>query len=200
MIRYLLIAVIAYLLGSVSTGMTIAAIMNRNDLRTKGSKNIGATNVQRVLGNLPGILTLIGDGAKGFLACLIGHWILGESGAMVGGLFAVIGHNWPLYYGFKGGKGVACSTGVYLFVNPTVLLFAAIAFLISVLVTGFVSLGSMVALAVTAVLMIVFHLSQPLYWLWALILFAMCVWRHRENIRRLKDGTEHKFSFNRKKS
>ena len=111
--KYLLSAVIAYLLGSISTGILVSKKAGR-DIRQEGSKNTGASNALRVLGLKGGALVFVGDFLKASLAVIIGRLIAGENGGMIGGLFVVLGHNWPVFFGFKGGKGIACSTAVLL--------------------------------------------------------------------------------------
>ncbi len=198
MLLSLLVAVLAYLLGSFSTGLTLAKSKGV-DIRNKGSKNTGASNVLRVMGLKSGAVTFLGDFLKAAAACLLGGLILpGETfgvtpyGAMLGGLFAVLGHNWPVFYGFKGGKGVACSAAVVFFVSP---LWGIIAILICIGVialTRFISLGSMTLLFTYMVLMCIAHWGEWAVCLFTVLLFVLCVWRHRANIKRLLNGTEAK--------
>ncbi len=192
------VAVIAYLLGCISTGLIIAGKSGVN-LREMGSKNTGASNVLRVMGLRKGLFTFLGDFLKAILACLMGTWLLPEAtfgipgfGMMLAGLFVIIGHNWPVFYGFKGGKGVACSSAVIFFVNP---LWGIISILICVAVialTRYISLGSMTMLLCYMVLMSIAFWGQWFTCAWTLVLFILCVFRHRANIQRLKDGTENK--------
>lgn len=194
----LAVSVIAYLLGCFSTGITLSRAMGV-DIRTKGSKNTGASNVLRVLGLKSGVVTFLGDFFKAALACLIGGWLLPGTvfgierfGVMLAGLFAVIGHNWPVFYGFKGGKGVACSAAVVFLVQP---LWGILAILIAVAViaaTRFISLGSMLLLGSYMVFMCIDHWGEWFTCLFTAVLFVMCVWRHRTNIQRLLSGTENK--------
>lgn len=194
----ILVAVIAYLLGCFSTGLTVSG-KKGVDIRNQGSKNTGASNVLRVMGLKSGLITFVGDFIKATLACWIGSLILPNAvfgieryGMMLGGLFAVIGHNWPVFYGFKGGKGVACSAAVILFVDP---LYGAIAIVICVAViaiTRFISLGSMTMLLSYMILMCIAHWGQWVICAFTLILLLLCVWRHRANIQRLLNGTENK--------
>ena len=112
----LLCCLIAYLLGSLSFGLIVADKANGPDLRKVGSGNTGASNVQRTMGWKYGLITFAGDALKGVAACLIAEWITGDHMAsLAAGLFVIIGHNWPVYYGFRGGKGVAASCGVLLY-------------------------------------------------------------------------------------
>lgn len=192
------IAAAAYLLGSVSTGLIIAGRSGVN-LREAGSKSTGASNVLRVMGLKMGAATFLGDALKAVLACLLGSLLLPGAafgipgfGVMLAGLFAIIGHNWPVFYGFRGGKGVACSAAIIFFANP---LWGGIAIAICVVViavTRFISLGSMTMLFTYAALMCAARPGQWFVWLWVILLFVMCVYRHRANISRLAKGTENK--------
>lgn len=194
-LRYILAAVIAYLLGCISTGLIVAR-NSGHDLRTEGSKNTGATNVLRILGTKKGLLTFAGDFVKSTVAMLIGAWIAGRNGALLAGLMVVIGHNWPVFYGFKGGKGVACSVAV-LFLFFWQGLIAGAAAILVIWKTRFISAGSMTMMGLFAVLLLI---TEP-FWpvgIWGLALAALCFYRHRANIQRLKNGTENKLSFKKK--
>lgn len=194
----LLIAVLAYLLGSFSTGITISRAQGV-DIRTKGSKNTGASNVLRVLGLKSGVFTFVGDVLKAVLACVIGALLLPGAtfgvngwGMMLAGLFAILGHNWPVFYGFKGGKGVACSGAVVFLLSPLWGTIAIAICLVVIAVTRFISLGSMTLLFTYMVLMCAAHWGEWVVCLFTVVLFALCVWRHRTNIQRLISGTENK--------
>ena len=144
----ILVCAISYLLGSVSFGILTSKAANGPDLRKVGSGNTGASNVQRTMGWKFGLITFAGDVMKGLAACLIGRLLTGSHmGALLAGFFAVIGHNWPVFYGFKGGKGVATSCGVmcFCFPVPALICFAAAAGLIAW--KRYISLGSMVLLS-----------------------------------------------------
>lgn len=188
--KYLLTAIIGYLLGSISTGILVSKMAGR-DIRAEGSHNTGASNALRVLGVKGGALTFLGDFAKAALAVLIGRWIAGEYGGLVGGLAVVLGHNWPVFFGFQGGKGVACSAAVLMLVCPWQGAVAAAVCLIVIAVTKYISLGSMTMLAVFFLLVLFTRPFWP-YTVWAFVLLALCVYRHRSNIERLKNGTENK--------
>lgn len=193
-----LVAAVSYLLGCISTGILIAKQAGVN-IREHGSNNTGASNVLRVMGLKKGAITFIGDFVKAILACWLGSLLLPGTvfgvagfGAMLAGLFVVIGHNWPVFFGFKGGKGVACSAAVIFFVNP---LWGIISILICIGViylTRFISLGSMVMLFCYMVLMCVTHWGQWFTCLFTVALFVLCLYRHRGNIKRLLNGTENK--------
>lgn len=194
----ILVAAIAYLLGCISTG-TLIANAQGVDIRNKGSKNTGASNVLRVMGLKSGLFTFLGDFIKATLACWIGSLILPGStfgvegyGMMLGGLFAVLGHNWPVFFGFKGGKGVACSAAVIFFVNPLLGIISILICVAVIAITRFISAGSMTMLLSYMILMCATHWGQWLTCLFTVVLLALCVWRHRGNIERLMNGTENK--------
>ena len=195
-LKYLLIAVIGYLLGSISTGILYSRTLGQ-DIRTQGSENAGATNMARVHGISKGLITLLGDSLKGVLATLIGLWIAGQTGAMIGGAAAAIGHMWPVFFGFKGGKGVATLLGVGLVIDPPVLLIALAIAVLTIVLTKYVSLGSMVGVTAFTIGVIISKGFWPVG-LWAAALSALSCWRHRTNIQRLLKGTENKFSISKK--
>ena len=187
--------VIAYLLGSVSGGLTVARFFNGPDLRKVGSGNTGASNVQRTMGWKYGLITFACDSLKGVLACWIAQLLTGDHmTCLIAGLFVVIGHNWPVYYGFRGGKGVAASCGVllYCFPIPALICFAATIALIAV--TRYISLGSMFLLTSYAVLV---NLTYDGCWktyvlIWSILMALICIARHHQNIVRLIQGKENK--------
>ena len=195
-IKGILVVIIAYLLGCFSTGILISRSKGV-DIRNAGSKNTGTSNVLRVMGIKSGLLTFVGDCGKALLACWIGSlllpqpvWGIERFGVMLAGLVVILGHNWPVFYQFKGGKGVACSAAVVVFVSP---LWGGIACLVAIIViawTRYISVGSMCLLFAFTVGMVI---SQQWYGVvFGSILLLLCVWRHRENIKRLCNGTENK--------
>ena len=191
---FLLTCVVIYLVAAIPTGVVLTRLMGLEDVRSKGSGNIGATNVYRVAGKLPGILTLIGDILKGFLPLLaVKHW-LNPTPLQLGlaGVVAIIGHCYPVYLRFRGGKGVATALGIFLILDPQALLGGCVAFLLAVALTRYISLGSVLAATTAPLLTIVFHRPLPLV-LCACAIGALIIWRHRENLRRLRAGTENRF-------
>lgn len=192
------IAAIGYLLGCFSTGILISRQAGVN-IREAGSKNTGASNVLRVLGLGRGAVTFLGDSLKAALACWIGSLLLPGAtygiegfGVMIGGLGAILGHNWPAFFSFKGGKGIASSTAVVLFVDP---LFGGIAIALCVLLIiwkRYISLGSLVMLFTFMSLICVFHSGQWFACVFSAVLFLLGLVRHRTNIQRLREGTENK--------
>ncbi|MBR1585034.1 MAG: glycerol-3-phosphate 1-O-acyltransferase PlsY [Clostridia bacterium] len=189
-IRYLLCALIAYLLGSISTGILIAG-KSGHDIRKEGSHNTGASNALRILGLKGGALTFLGDFLKAALAVTAGLLIAQRNGGLIAGLFVVLGHNWPVFFGFQGGKGIACSTAVLLILYPWQGAAAALICLAVIAVTKYISVGSLTMLTVFFILLI---FTEP-FWpvaVWALVLLILGVYRHRGNIERLRNGTENK--------
>lgn len=194
MIMKILCALIGYVLGSVSAGMLISRAMGK-DLRSAGSHNTGATNALRVLGTKAGVTTFMGDFAKAAIAVLLGKLLYGARGGMIAGLFAVIGHNWPVFFEFKGGKGVACTVAVILLMNFKQGAIAGILCLAVIALTKYVSLGSLVMVTSFAFLMLLrtlFRGGSLISFVWALLLMALVFYRHKENIQRLKNGNERK--------
>lgn len=189
-LRYVLACVLGYLIGCFSTGLLVAK-NSGHDIRSEGSKNTGATNVLRVLGVKKGLLTFAGDFVKATCAMLIGAWLLGKNGALLGGFAAVIGHNWPVFYGFKGGKGVACTIALMFLFLWQGLIAGALAILV-VWRTKYVSLASITLTTSFAILLLITESFFPAG-VWAIALALLCVWRHRTNIQRLLNGTENKF-------
>ncbi len=193
-LSYTAAAVAGYLLGSISTGLIVANSSSHMDIRKEGSKSTGATNVLRVLGKKPAAITFVGDFLKVLLAMVIGSLLDGQYGAMMGGLAGIIGHNWPVYYQFKGGKGVASSVAVMLYIFPLYGVISLLFFFALVAWTKYISLGSMVMLTLFAALVIIFNWGSWLVCLWAVSIAALSIFRHRANIGRLLKGTENKLS------
>lgn len=183
--------VFAYLLGSIPVGVILARTKG-TDPRNIGSGNIGATNVMRAAGKATGILTLAGDILKGFLPIVIA-FVFNESRAVIGavGLATFLGHLFPVFLRFKGGKGVATALGVYLALNPIAVLIDVIVFVLILLKWRYVSLGSLVGVAVMPLLLYLLHAPYHYIYL-ALILGALIFIKHRDNIKRLIAGTENK--------
>ena len=190
--KYILAAVIAYLLGSVCSSIPLSKRRKGVDIRTKGSGNAGATNVARVFGLRMGFITLGLDMAKTVAAMLIGQQLCGVMGEAISGAFCIIGHCFPLYFGFKGGKGV--SVGAALGLMTGLLVFAVIiaVFLVTAFASRKVSLGSILAAVTLPVASFIFNAPTPLL---AMNAFSavLVVLMHRENIRRLINGTEGDF-------
>ena len=192
--KYILAAVIAYLLGSVCSSIPLSKRCKGVDIRTKGSGNAGATNVARVFGLRVGFITLGLDMAKTVAAMLIGQQLCGVMGEAISGAFCIIGHCFPLYFGFKGGKGV--SVGAALGLMTGIPVFAAIigVFLATAFVSRKVSLGSILAAVSLPIFSILFGAETPIV-IVNVFSAVLVIVMHRENIRRLINGTEPKISF-----
>lgn len=205
MATYIIVAIIAYLLGSISFSVIISKKMAGFDVREKGSGNAGSTNVLRTVGKKAAVLTLICDCLKGVLAILIAY-IAGnivkdiDKSLLVqlAGIFVVIGHTFPVFFKFKGGKGVATSLGVLLMVNWQIGLICLVFALVLMALTRFVSLGSVAAAVLFPVLTVFIrtnYLVPGNYIIFGIILAAFVIFNHRENVKRLLEGKENKLSF-----
>jgi glycerol-3-phosphate acyltransferase PlsY len=206
-LAYIIVAVAAYLLGSIPTGYLVAKAKGI-DIQKAGSGNIGATNAMRVLGKPAGIFVMVVDALKGFVAVvlisyLIGFWLSqGKRGnyeeeiayrlPVVAGIFAVLGHNYTCWLKFKGGKGIATTAGVYLALAPVALLIALAIFILSIVVTRYVSVGSIAAAAVLPVA-VWFNRGNLFLEVVTIALCALAIYKHKSNIKRLMAGTESRF-------
>lgn len=216
-ISLLLVAVISYLLGSCNSSIITIKLLKHEDIREKGSKNAGLTNTLRCYGKIPALITLIGDLAKGIIAVLISTAIysfitgvpFGELKFVgyIAGIFAIIGHIFPIYYGFKGGKGILVSCSILIIIDPITFAIEIPFFIIMVAITRYVSVSSIAAAILYPIVTFCvqyFALGMPLN---AVILdtvlvactSALLIYMHKPNIIRLKNGTENKFSFKSKK-
>jgi glycerol-3-phosphate acyltransferase PlsY len=186
------LVIFAYLLGSIPTGLVLAKALADIDPRQGGSRNIGATNVMRTAGKALGAVTLIGDVLKGVIpVCLTLFLQRGEWWIAAAGLAAFVGHCFPIYIGFKGGKGVATSLGVYLPLTPLALLVNVLVFASALGVTRMVSVGSITAAIVMPFL--IFLGNYPLaYLIMSICVGAIVIYRHKENIKRIIAGKENK--------
>lgn len=198
MLNYIIIAVIAYLLGSISFGMIVAKLKGGPNLREVGSKNTGATNVLRVMGVKTGLIVFVLDILKALIACIIGRVWMGLNGAMVAGLAVVIGHNWPCFFQLKGGKGVASTLAVMLMTFPIPACICYVIAIALILYTRYVSLGSITLAALFAAMVIATNWANWLVIGWVLIISGLLIWRHHANIDRLLKGNENKLSFKKK--
>ena len=201
----LLCVVIGYLFGLIQTGYIYGKI-KKIDIRKHGSGNAGTTNALRTLGWKAGGITFIGDCLKCVLAVTVVQFLFIQDPhqnlyAMYAGLGAVLGHNFPFYLKFKGGKGIASTAGLILAVNPIMFLIVAVVFISIVLITQYVSLASIVIMILFVIMVVVKGQSGMLllpnsdlyeYYAIAIVLALLAIWRHRANIKRLLNGTENK--------
>jgi acyl phosphate:glycerol-3-phosphate acyltransferase len=199
------IPVAAYLIGSIPFGILLAKLFGGVDVRKAGSGNIGATNVARVAGPLPGILTLVLDGVKGAAAVWLAARFTNESALWmtVAGLSALLGHCFPVWLRFRGGKGVATAAGMFLALCWPAALGAIGVFILVVLISRFVSLGSVSAAAAMPLLIYLLwaphHAPPPAITFGAFAAAMLVVYKHDANIQRLVEGREPKFSFGKSK-
>lgn len=196
---------IGYLFGLFQTGY-IYGMIHHVDIRKHGSGNAGTTNALRTLGWKAGAITFIGDCLKCVLAVVLVRLIFADSShvellAIYAGLGAVLGHNFPFYLNFKGGKGIASTVGLILAVNPVMFLVVAIVFIAIVWFTQYVSLGSIVIMVLFVIQVVIYGQMDGFgltggelyeFYAIAIVLAALAIWRHRANIKRLATGTENK--------
>ena len=185
-----LIAATAYLLGSVPFGLVVARALGLPDPRTIGSKNIGATNVLRTGSKTAALATVVLDGAKGTVAVLIARAIAGEDAAQIAGLAAFLGHIFSVFLGFKGGKGVATFLGVLIGLAPLLGAVACAVWLVTCIATRYSSLSAIVASASSPVVALLAGRGSAVVLL--IVIATLLIWKHRENIARLRAGTEAK--------
>ena len=190
-----LLIIVAYLIGAIPTGVILTRLTGMEDIRNVGSGNIGATNVYRIAGWKLGIATLIGDCLKGMLPLLIAQRGFNLTGSDLAGiaLAALIGHCYPIYLGFKGGKGVATALGIFLVLSLQAVLCALIVFVITLWRWRYISLASISAAVVLPLLILLFERSLPFFSA-TLIIAGIVIWKHKANIERLHSGTENKFN------
>lgn len=192
-LEVILSTITAYLIGSIPTGIIVAKILGAPDPRTVGSGNIGATNVGRAGGKAAGIITLAGDVLKGFLIILPAFYIFGSSPKEISimGLAVFLGHLFPVFLKFKGGKGVATALGIFLAIGPLQAALALLLFIIIAAIFRYVSVGSMISVASMPILLNLFASTSP-YVPLAVIIAVFIILKHSDNIKRLISGTENK--------
>lgn len=200
--------VIPYLLGSLNFGVILSRAKYKDDVRQHGSGNAGTTNMLRTYGKGAAVLTLLGDMLKAVIAVLFGYAMLllpaasdgvhvDKMGPAIAGLFVMLGHMFPCYFRFKGGKGVATAAMVVLLINPVVFAILLLAFIVIVAGTKYVSLASMMCMIFYPIILPAFREQGTACWT-AVIMALLVVFMHRENIRRLMNKTESKISFKKK--
>ncbi len=203
------VALVSYLLGSVSFAVIVSRIGAKDDVRNHGSGNAGMTNILRSYGKKMAAFTAIGDFGKGVIAVALGRIIFSLAGIQgidagyIAGLFVILGHLYPLFFGFKGGKGVLTSLGAAVIVSPIPFLVIAGIAIPTVFAVKIVSLISVIGFALYPVVVVAVDLllDKPLWGelLFSLIVSSLGIWKHRSNIQRLRAGTEYKFGQNNKR-
>ncbi len=185
----------AYLIGAIPTGLLLTRLLGGEDIRKAGSGNIGATNVYRVAGRKLGLITLLGDCLKGVIPVVFAQQLFHISGGSLAlvAMAAFIGHCFPVYLGFKGGKGVATALGIFLVLSPLSILGALIVFILVLWKWRYISLASISAAAIIPFLVLAVSHSFSLFGA-TLVIALLVIWRHRTNIERLRSGTENKFN------
>ncbi|MBR2582088.1 MAG: glycerol-3-phosphate acyltransferase [Oscillospiraceae bacterium] len=194
-LKYILIVVGGYLLGSVSISIILSRLLG-TDVRKKGSGNAGATNMARSYGLLAGFATLAGDFLKAVIVMAVGWWLCGDWGLMAGGMACTTGHCFPIFYDFRGGKGISVGAAIGLAIDWRVFIGIVIVFLIVAFLSKKASLGSVCAAVALVILTVVFaalHLITLPRLLLALYAAVLAVFQHRANIKRLSEGTEPDF-------
>ncbi len=186
----LIAAILGYLLGSIPFGLLLAKLAGHGDIRNIGSGNIGATNVLRTGNKKLAILTLLLDGSKGAFAIFITGTFVNQESALIAGIFAIIGHCYPVWLKFKGGKGVATALGVFLAAVPFAGAIACATWLTTALISKTSSLSALIA--VLTVPLVTFFVYGPAPATIALLITALIWWRHKDNIKRLIKGEEPK--------
>lgn len=201
--KYILLSLLAYFCGSLPSGVWIGKIFKGIDIRTVGSKNSGATNAYRNLGLKCGVGTLLADAIKGYLPLYIASlYNVSDKFIVLLGLIAIIAHSMSCFLNFKGGKGVATSLGVFLFLAPKAILVAALGFFIVVFSTRFVSLASITGAIILPIMIVILPakegINKGMLVTISFIIGAFVIYRHRSNIKRLLNGTESKIIFKKK--
>lgn len=196
MFWYILISIMAYLIGSINLSIILCKKIKGEDIRNFGSGNAGSTNTLRTLGKLPAAATLLFDILKGVIVVLVAqlisktNWIADPRlFIQLAGIFVILGHDFPIYYGFKGGKGVATSLGVIMAINPKIGAICFVFGILIIIVTRIVSLASVTVASLYAIA-VLFLMSD--YFIFSLIIVAILLFKHRGNIQRLIKGTERK--------
>ena len=189
--QIILFIVIAYLIGSISPALLVGKIFYNTDIRTMGSGNLGTTNTFRCLGKKAGVIVFVLDISKGIIARMLPSLVLGRVEYLsIFGAFAMIGHVYPIFANFKGGKAVATGSGVFIFLYPTLSLILVAIFFSTLFITGYVSLGSILICLTSIVYLSIFESGIDKW-----VMIVMCIfviYMHKSNIKRLLNGTENK--------
>ncbi len=211
----LIASLIGYFLGSCNSSIIVVKLLKGKDIREYGSNNAGLTNTLRCFGKGCALLTLIGDLTKGVVAVLLSRLICSLMNAginggdihyigYIAGFFAILGHIFPIYYGFRGGKGVLVGVSIFIVTDPPVFLILILIFIFILVISKYVSLSSIISAGLAPFITFVFHgliYDEPLkyallYSILSLLMSSVIIYMHKSNIERLKNGVENKFSFN----
>jgi len=214
----LIASVIGYFLGSCNSSIIVVKLLKGEDIRKFGSNNAGLTNTLRCFGKGCALLTLIGDLSKGVIAVILSRWIcsLMDAGinggdthyiGYIAGFFAILGHIFPIYYGFKGGKGVLVGVSIFIITDPPTFGILILIFIIVLSISKYVSLASIISSSTApfATFLVHYFIHDTdikfalLYAVLSLLMASVVIYMHKSNIERLKNGVENKFSFNSKK-
>jgi len=191
--KEILVVLLCYILGSIPFSYIFSRVLGGVDIRAKGTGNVGATNVLRTLGIKIAVASLLGDLLKGVAAAWLGLHFGGQGLAAICATMAVVGHCWPIFLRFRGGKGVATSCGILMVLMPVIGLIASATFVIVIAISRYVSLGSICTAAILPVVVLLTNQPWP-YIVMTFVLAAMVLFRHRANIERLRQGTEKKIN------
>ena len=200
LVRILITVVIGYLLGNLNGAFLMYRLLTHEDIRKSGSGNAGLTNFMRNFGPSKGIWVLIIDIAKAVIACLLGKLLFasfgyGKEGLMLGALAVSLGHDFPVFLGFQGGKGIVCGFSVALCADWRCALIILAVFAICLAITRYVSLSSLLGAAAFCVSFVIFHFREPFVAVVGFIIGVLAIFMHRANIKRLLSGTEKKATF-----
>ena len=205
MVAYIVVAILSYLIGSINFSIIISKKVAGFDVREKGSGNAGTTNMLRTVGKKAALITLVCDILKGVISILLALLIAKIAKeannsilVQIAGILVIIGHTFPIFFKFKGGKGVATAVGVLLTTNWQIGLICLIFGLVLIALTRMVSLGSITAAILFPILVLFIktnYIVEGNYFIYSLIIAVMVVFNHRENVKRLLSGTENKLSF-----
>ena len=200
--QYALTVLLSYLLGSFNFAIIISKGLKHDDVRNYGSGNAGITNYARTFGGKSTILVALGDMGKCFLAVLVSKWLVGDLAKFIAGLCVMLGHAYPLYFGFRGGKGVLTTGALILAFDLRMAAIGLSLFFLIAIATRYVSLASLIAVWSELPMVWYYYRDAPHAW-WCILIYgviaALITFFHRENIKRLLNGTESKFKFKRKK-
>ena len=199
-LKVLLTVILCYLIGNFSTGVALSRLHGGNDIRKEGSGNAGATNMLRVKGRSMAIMTLAGDMLKGMLGVCVGWWLLGadfgrELSGLIGAFASILGHDFPVLLGFKGGKGISTSFGALLLLFPIQSVLLLLSFIVIVAISHYVSVGSVASAVLYPIYIIISTSLRPAAIVIVICIGLLAIFCHRSNIKRLIDGKENRLDF-----